>query len=226
MSPSSQVYSTRPYTIINCAMSVDGKLALPSKKPVKLSSLEDFKRVHELRNFYDGVLVGINTILIDDPKLTVKPEFVPEPKNPVRIVLDSNGRTPSDAAVLDGSAQTYIAVGKGSESRIAPNKNIELIPCSLDDDNFIDLKELLVKLRHMGIDNLLVEGGETVIYNFLKNQFVDELYIYVSNVIIGGTSSPTLAGGSGAGSENEIINLKLLSCDRMGDGILLKYLPI
>ena len=118
MSPSSQVYSFRPYTIINCAMSVDGKLALPSKKPVKLSSLEDFKRVHELRNFCDGVLVGINTILIDDPKLTVKTDFVPEPKNPVRIVLDSNGRTPSDAAVLDGIAPTYIAVGKGCESKI------------------------------------------------------------------------------------------------------------
>jgi 2,5-diamino-6-(ribosylamino)-4(3H)-pyrimidinone 5'-phosphate reductase len=92
----------RPYVIINCAMSIDGKIALANRKPLNLSSFEDFRRVHKLRNYCDGILVGINTIFEDDPKLTIKSEFVRHPSNPVRIILDSLGRTPKNAHVLDG----------------------------------------------------------------------------------------------------------------------------
>jgi 2,5-diamino-6-(ribosylamino)-4(3H)-pyrimidinone 5'-phosphate reductase len=204
-------------------MSLDGKLALPSRKPIKLSSLEDFKRVHELRNFCDGVLVGINTVLIDDPKLTVKPEFVSKIHNPIRIILDSFGRTPKNAAVLDGKAQTFIVIGNDSKPKNPMFKNAEIIYCRTNGDGMINLEEVLLKLKHRGIENLMVEGGETVIYNFLKHQLVDELYVYISNIIIGGTSTPTLAGGLGARSEDDIINLKLISNDRLGEGVLLKY---
>jgi len=219
----SQKYSSRPYTIINCAMSVDGKLALPSRKPIKLSSPEDFRRVHELRNYCDGVLVGINTIIMDNPKLTVKPEYVSNVRQPTRIILDTQARTPQDSAVLNGGAKTYIVVGKKLKSKNIGFKNAEIIYCNYDEDGKLNLKELLSILKHKGIENLLVEGGETIIYNFLKNGLTDELLIYVSNVIIGGTSAPTLAGGTGAKSADDLIKMKLLSCELMGDGLLLKY---
>jgi len=204
-------------------MSVDGKIALPSGKQIKLSSLEDFKRVHELRNYCDGVLVGINTILTDDPKLMVKSEFVPSQKHPIRIVLDTNGRTPKDAAVLDGKAPTIIVISDKLQSKDLSFKNSEIIYCPSDSNEQIELNELMLILKKRGIENLLIEGGQTVIYNFLKKRLVDELYVYISNCIIGGTKTPTLAGGEGAMSIDDIIKLELLSYERMGDGVLLQY---
>ena len=90
----------------------------------------------------------------------------------------------------------------------------------------IKLDDMLQKLKTRGINNLLVEGGETVIYNFLQYHLVDELYVYVSNVVIGGTKAPTLAGGLGAQSDDDVIKLKLISNDRLDEGILLKYLVL
>lgn len=205
-------------------MSLDGKLALPSRKPIKLSSIEDFKRVYELRNYCDAVLVGINTIIMDNPKLTVKPEFVTKHKNPIRIILDTKGRTPTNSYVLDGNAQTFIIMGEKFKDQKADFRNAEIIYCAVDDAGNINLKKLLQILRDRGIENLLVEGGETVIYNFLQNQLVNELYVYINNIVIGGTTGPTLAGGLGAQSIDEVIKLRLLSCERMGEGVLLKYL--
>jgi 2,5-diamino-6-(ribosylamino)-4(3H)-pyrimidinone 5'-phosphate reductase len=226
MSHDSSKYDLRPYIIINCAMSADGKIALPSHRPIKLSSPEDFKRVHELRNYCDGILVGINTIIMDDPKLTVKSEFVPNPRHPSRIVLDTTGRIPASAAVLNATAPTFIAMDKNHVSQKKQIENAEIIYCEVDADHLIELHNLVSILKNKGIENLLVEGGETTIYSFLKSQLVDELYVYVSNIIIGGTTTPTLAGGAGAKSSDDVIKLRLLSHERLGDGILLKYLPV
>lgn len=211
-------------------MSIDGKIALPSKRPLKLSSFEDFKRVHELRNYCDGVLVGVNTILMDDPKLTVKSDFVMEPKNPVRIVLDTHGRTPPGAKVLDGTVPSIIVMGakyRAHQPTRAPsgfeNAEILYLPTEPGYDDQIALGELMKLLKDKGTENLLVEGGETVIYNFLRKNLVDELFVYISSIVIGGSGTPTLAGGLGATSENDIIKLRLISCSQSGDGVLLNY---
>ena len=98
----------RPRVIINAAMSVDGKIALADGRGVRISNEEDLRRVHHLRAAADAVLVGVGTILKDDPKLTVKPEYA-KGRNPLRVVLDSDGKTPFGASVLDGSAPTLIA---------------------------------------------------------------------------------------------------------------------
>jgi 2,5-diamino-6-(ribosylamino)-4(3H)-pyrimidinone 5'-phosphate reductase len=206
-------------------MSIDGKIALPTKKPVKLSSLEDFRRVHELRNYCDGILVGINTILIDDPKLTVKSEFVMKPKNPIRIVLDTHGETPKSANILDGSAPTIIVMGVKYKNSGKEFKNAEIIYCPTIDQDKIDLSNLSKELMKRDILNLLVEGGETVIFSFIKAGLVDELSVYVSSKIIGGEASPTMAGGDGFEIEDDLKEFRLLSAERLGDGILLKYLP-
>ena len=206
-------------------MSIDGKIAFPSKKPVKLSSLEDFKRVHELRNYCDAILVGINTVITDDPKLTVKPEFVLKPKNPIRIVLDTNGRIPKNARVLNGQSPTYIVVGDKPKNSGLSFPNAEVLRCPVEPDIYeIDLKKLMKILYDKGIENLMVEGGESVIFSFIKARLFDELSVFISNKIIGGTDTPTLAGGAGFCSEEEIIDLKLYSIERLGDGVLLKYI--
>ena len=214
-----------PYVIVNCAMSVDGKIALPNYRQIRISNDEDIKRMYQLRNSVDAVLVGIGTVLTDDPKLTVKEKYVKNPKQPLRVVLDKECRTPHNALVVDDKTPSIIF---SSTKKNVKNykKNVEVIDISLDKEGFLDLKQVLSKLYNKGVKKLLVEGGGTVIWNFLKNNLVDELYIYIGSIIIGGAKSPTIADGYGIKNENEVINLKLISLNQLGEGILLHYKTI
>ncbi len=206
----------RPKIIINAAMSADGKIALVGGKRIKISDEADFHRVHEMRASVDGILVGINTILKDDPKLTVKEKYVPNAKNPVRVVLDSKLRIPSDARVLNGMAKTIIATTEKAEER---EINAEIIRCG---DEEVDLNCLMEELWKRGIKSVMVEGGGTVIHSFLKAGLVDEMYVFIGPLIIGG-DAPTLVEGPGARSDEEVIRLKIKSCEKLGYGILIHY---
>lgn len=207
----------RPYVIVNCAMSIDGKIALPTKVQTKISNAKDLCRVHQLRNKCDAILVGVNTILTDNPVLTVKRKYVKKPKNPVRIVLDSRGRIPGDVKVLDSKADTIIVTTEQCTRKI---KGVEMIRCG---EKKVDIEKLLPILYKKGIKRLLVEGGGAIIWSFLKGGLVDELSVFIGSMVIGGTSSPTMAGGEGAQSLGEVIPLKLKKFERLGDGVLLEY---
>ncbi len=208
----------KPYVIVNCAMSIDGKIALANRKQMRISNEEDMKRVYMLRNECDAVLVGIGTVLNDDPKLTVKEKYVKNPSQPLRIVLDSNFRTPKNAEVMSKDAPTLIV----TTCREFKEGNIEVIKCG---KGKVDLKRLMKILYERGIKKLMVEGGETVIWEFLKNGLVDELSVFIAPIIIGGKNSPTLAGGEGALSPQKIIKMRLVESKKLGDGILLKFHP-
>jgi 2,5-diamino-6-(ribosylamino)-4(3H)-pyrimidinone 5'-phosphate reductase len=209
----------RPGVLINCAMSVDGKLALPSRKQTRISSEEDMARVFRLRNECDTILVGVGTILSDDPKLTVKERYVENPKQPLRIVLDSGGRTPPEALVLNEAAPTLIITSDGCDREF---RGAETLRCG---GERVDIGRLLSILHDRGIESLLVEGGGKVIWSFISAGLFDELTIYVGSMIIGGSGSPTLADGEGALSAGGIVGLKLEGVESLGEGVLLRYLP-
>jgi 2,5-diamino-6-(ribosylamino)-4(3H)-pyrimidinone 5'-phosphate reductase len=203
--------------IINCAMSADGKIATKDRKQAAISNDTDMRRVHLLRNSVDAILVGVGTVLADNPKLTVKAKYVHDPRKPVRVVLDSKGRTPPDAKVLDGESRTIIVTAGATTKEF---KNAETIRCG---SGRVDLEELLPVLEENGIRTLLVEGGSEVIWSFLKSRLADEVYIFIGSVIIGGTSAPTPAGGDGAASLEDAVALKLKKAEVVGDGVLLRY---
>lgn len=198
-------------------MSADGKIALSTRKQTRISNEEDMKRVHDLRNQCDAILVGIGTVLSDDPKLTVKESIIPDPNHPTRIVLDSNGRIPGDAEVLSSESPTIIVVSETCERKI---DGAETIVCGKEQ---VDIPRLLEILDKKGIRTLLVEGGETMIWSFLKQKLAHELYIFVGSMIIGGIKSPTPCGGEGAKTEKDIIPLTLQEVRKIGDGVLLHY---
>jgi 2,5-diamino-6-(ribosylamino)-4(3H)-pyrimidinone 5'-phosphate reductase len=202
---------------INCAMSADGKIALKTRKQTRISNEEDKRRVHKLRNSSQAVLVGIETVLSDDPKLTVNPKYVKRPGHPIRIVLDSRGRTPKKALVLNGASPTMIVTNEKCR-RIFPNA--ETIRCGKDD---VDLEKLLGILEGRGVRTLLVEGGSRVIWSFLESRLADEVNLFVGSVVIGGEKAPTAAGGEGAASEKKLVALKLISARVLGNGVLLRY---
>jgi 2,5-diamino-6-(ribosylamino)-4(3H)-pyrimidinone 5'-phosphate reductase len=203
--------------LLNCAMSVDGKIALPTRKETKISNREDLERVHRMRNGVDAILVGIGTILTDDSKLTVSEKYAKVVKQPLRIVLDSHGRTPPTARVLNGQAKTLIVTNESCRKTF-PGSDVARFG-----KDQVDLKALIGHLEKSGIKTLLIEGGETVMWSFFRQGLVDEMSVFVGSMIIGGTTSPTLAGGEGFGSLEEAAQLKFVGCEKIGDGVLLRY---
>lgn len=203
----------RPFVHVNCAMSADGKIAGEDRKQVKISSKEDKDRVKGLRMKYDAILVGVGTILADDPHLTVKNRPVGE--NQVRIVIDPHGRTPDDARVLNDMARTVI-VTAGSCERTW--KGAEVLRCTGD----IDLDEVMDGLWHMGIESILVEGGGTTISSFFRAGLVDEYTVFVGSLIIGGKDAPTPADGVGWVMPDGL-RLAFRGCEVLGDGAVLTY---
>jgi 2,5-diamino-6-(ribosylamino)-4(3H)-pyrimidinone 5'-phosphate reductase len=204
----------RPHVTVNCAMTADGKLAGRRRRQVSISSPEDLARVKELRRSSDAILVGIGTVLSDDPHLTLK--GAAEGENPIRVVLDSMGRTPDDAMVLDGMARTIIATGEDCEKEWV---NAEVIRVG---KNRVDIGLLLTRLWDMGVRTLLVEGGGEVLWSFFSGGFVDRYSVYIGGKILGGRTAPTPVDGEGF-DDSEALALNLVECMRLGEGVLLVY---
>ncbi len=208
--------AVRPRVVINAAMSVDGKIAFYDGRPAKLSNADDTARVHRLRAEADAILVGVGTVLKDDPKLTVKPEHS-KGRNPLRVILDSDGKTPDHAHVLDGAADTLVATTLDCTREFA---RAQVFRAGKDE---VDLVALLDHLTQRGVKFLLVEGGSTVIWSLLRQRLADELKVFVASTVLGGHAAPTLTGGPGVRSLEESFRLDLVKAERLGDGLLLEY---
>ncbi len=181
-----------------------------------MSNEEDLRRVHALRAGSDAILVGVGTVLMDDPKLTVRREYA-KGRSPLRIVLDSGGRTPRGAQVLDGKAPTLIVT---TEDCVRTFPAAEVFRCGKEE---VDLELLLDHLASRGIRTLLVEGGSAVIWSFLHEGLADELKVFVASKALGGKSTPTLAGGEGAAMLAGAVRLAFSRMSAVGDGVLLEY---
>jgi 2,5-diamino-6-(ribosylamino)-4(3H)-pyrimidinone 5'-phosphate reductase len=219
----------RPFIFINSAMSADGKLSTKERKQVKISGKLDFERVDELRANADAIMVGIGTVLADDPSLTVKsPErkaarkAAGKSENPVRIVVDSAARTPLDADIFKkGEGLRIIAVSNSAPAEKVKRLEEKALVIRTGAHR-VDLTELAAKLREMGINILMVEGGATLNWGMISAGIVDEIYTFVGNLIIGGKTAPTFTDGEGF-SEAELLGLELLSAEKIEEGILLKW---
>ncbi|MDD1718131.1 MAG: 2,5-diamino-6-(ribosylamino)-4(3H)-pyrimidinone 5'-phosphate reductase [Methanoregulaceae archaeon] len=220
----------RPRVIVNVAMSADGKLSTIHRRQVRISGKEDFLRVDRLKAGSDAVLVGIGTVLADDPSLTVKDPLLREQRvatgqdpNPVRIVVDSAGKIPMDADILHkGEGKRVIAVSsQASEECIRALEPYAIVIRAGDQQ--VDIKKLLEDLGVIGIRQVMVEGGGNIIWSFFAAGLVDELYSYIGNMIIGGQNAPTLAEGTGFTEENSFVRLSLHEMERLDQGVLLHW---
>lgn len=210
------------YVFVNAAVSADGKLSDIRRGQVALSSSEDFERVDRLRAEADAILVGVGTVLADDPSLTVKDDDRrAEGGNPTRVVLDSRARTPTDAAVLDDEAETVVAVtDEADDGRVSALGNPADVVRPESPDDRVDVRALLDELDRRGVESLMVEGGGETIASFLDAGVVDELTVYVAPVFVGGRDAPTLVDGDGF---VEYVDATLRDVERLGEGVLLSY---
>jgi 2,5-diamino-6-(ribosylamino)-4(3H)-pyrimidinone 5'-phosphate reductase len=220
----------RPYVVVNVAMSADGKLSTVERRQVKISGEQDFLRVDRLKAGSDAIMVGIGTVLADDPSLTVKREECREERrrrgvdeNPVRVVVDSTGRIPLNASILHkGTGRRIVAVSlKADAGRVAVLKQHATVVIAGVDE--VDLPALLDELGTMGIQRLMVEGGGTLIGGLFRSGLVDELYTFIGNIIIGGKDAPTPTDGTGFFKESEFTKLTLTEAHRIEAGILLHW---
>ncbi|MGB9814864.1 MAG: RibD family protein [Thermoplasmata archaeon] len=211
------VFTMRPHVIINFAMSIDGRIALSTGEQTRLSDEEDMRRVHMLRNSVDAILVGIGTVLSDDPSLTVKEKYVENPGRPARVILDSRLRIPDNARVLDGRSRTIIYTLSGEERNI--NAEIRRMH-----GERIELKQVLEDLYSLGIRRLMVEGGSTVLGSFIKERLYDEMFIFIAPFFIG-PDAPPAARMETASRLEEMVNVKIVESGHLGNGILLRILP-
>lgn len=218
----------RPFVFINAAMSADGKIATVDHKQTRISGSIDFDRMDELRASSDAVMVGIGTVLSDNPSLTVKSKDRTEKRcasglkeNPARIIVDSTARTPVDADIFKkGEGKRIIAVSENAPSeKVRELSNLaEIIYAG---EKSVDLEKLLIELKKRGIKRLMVEGGATLNWALISGRLVDEIYTFVGNIILGGKNAPTLVDGKGY--TRDFTSLKLISCEKLEDGILIKW---
>jgi 2,5-diamino-6-(ribosylamino)-4(3H)-pyrimidinone 5'-phosphate reductase len=211
----------RPYVILNAAMTLDGKIATRTGSS-EISGPEDLKRVHQIRKENEAIMVGINTVLVDDPRLTVHKISSTNSDNPLRVVVDSQARTPGDARILNNNAPTLIAVSKK-----APSENVEklkekaeVIFCGEDK---VDLVDLMEKLKIKGINSLMLEGGATLNFSMLKNGLVDEVRVCIAPMIVGGSKARTLVDGEGFDYMKDAVKLELKKSYSLDKDFILEY---
>lgn len=210
----------RPHVILNAAMTLDGKIATAAGDS-EISCEADLDRVHRLRARVDAIMVGIGTVLADDPSLTVRRV---EGKNPTRVVIDSRAKTPPNARVLNRSAQTIIAVTKDAPEREVKKLRATGAKVLRSGKKEVDLKNVLKKLRSLGVRRLLLEGGSTLNWSMFKQGLVDELRIAVAPRVVGGDRAKSLVGGRGFAKISGGVKLKLLNVRKVGEDLLLTYL--
>jgi len=212
---------SRPYIILSAAISLDGKIATRTGRS-NLSSRKDTRRIHKLRNTVDAILVGRNTVTIDNPILSLH-EI--KGKNPTRIILDSRGILASNSKILKTCSEipTIVAVSKKCTKK---NLNrlrkfpIDVIICG---ENFINIRRLMKLLKKKKINKILLEGGGITNWSFIKQSLIDEAIITVTPFLVGGEGSRSLVEGYGFSKIENAMKLKLRKVSRMKNELVLFY---
>ena len=212
------------HVILSAAISVDGKISTRSNDS-KLSSQDDIIRLHKLRSKVDAILIGKNTLLQDDPLLTVRHT---KGKNPTRIILDSKGTISKNSKIIKTSDKipTIIAVSKKiTKVNLSKLKKLP-VEIIISGENSVNLKLLIKKLSTKKIETILVEGGGTVNWEFIKNNIFDELIITLSPYLIGGNDATSLVEGKGFSKIVNSPNLKLKSVKRLKNHLVINYIKV
>lgn len=228
--------------ILNAATSIDGKIATVNGD-TKISSVLDLKRVHGLRRETDVILVGISTVINDDPLLTIRYGMNKKgTKNPIRIIIDSKARIPMHSKIVKTANQIETRLVVTSK---APSKNLKKLEerglkiivldkgtkedradrenKRKDNREKVDLKKLFNQLEKEGISNVLVEGGGEINWSIIKDNLFDEMIITISPLIIGGKRAISLVGGEGYKTINDSIKIKLSRIQKKSNGEIILY---
>jgi diaminohydroxyphosphoribosylaminopyrimidine deaminase/5-amino-6-(5-phosphoribosylamino)uracil reductase len=214
----------RPHVTLKAAMTLDGKIADAHGVSRWITGEAARAEAHQLRSEVDAIVVGHATVEHDDPALTVRRE-APWPREPLRIVLDTQARTPTTARVITAAtaARAVIAVGSAAPAgRVAAleRAGATVLRCGGSEGN-VDVRELLVALFEREVRGVLVEGGGEVAASFLDAGLVDRVVLFVAPLLLGGRTAASVVGGGGRDLK-EAVRLEALAVRRVGDDLLIE----
>ena len=234
----------KPYVIMKYAMTMDGKIATYSEKSRWITGEESRARVHLDRHRYSAIMVGVNTVIKDDPMLNarieeiknivdisefenygiIKSEDSYKLSQPIRIICDTSLRTPLDSKILK-TAKEYKTIIVTCSDDIFKIKKFEEKGCHLitqKSSNKINLEKLMETLGRMKIDSIILEGGASLNWSAMNEGIVDMVQSYISGKIFGGLGAQTAISGKGIEDPNDSFNLNIKSISRYGEDILVE----
>ena len=218
-----------PFTIAKFAMTLDGKIATHTGDSRWVTGAEARRYAHEMRRGCDAIMVGVNTVLRDDPQLTARDgDDKPLEHQPLRIVLDSRACTPPDARLLKQPGPTIIAATHPPDENVGPlmHAGAEVLQIPATKQGMVNPSALLGVLGARGVVRVLVEGGGTLLGSLFDLGAVDKVAAFIAPVIIGGISAPTAVGGEGAASMSQAIRLGRVRVEQIGEDMLMVGYPL
>lgn len=212
----------KPFVVLKAAMTLDGKIATATGQSKWITNETSRAYGYKLRDIYDGIMVGINTVIEDNPMLTAR---VDGGKNPIRIVVDSSLRIDINANVVqDKSAKTIVATtDKADKDKILKlqAQDVDVIVVDKDENDKVDIEKLLDILGQQNICSILVEGGATLSGSFVAKKLVDKVYFFIAPKIIGGKEAKTPVAGTGILNLQEALTLKDIQIEKLEEDILI-----
>lgn len=217
------IQNKTPFVVMKYAMTMDGKIATASGLSQWITGEKARENVHEDRHRYRAIMVGVGTVLADDPLLTCR---IPNGRNPIRIICDTHLRTPPQAKVVKTIAEAPTILATCCESpkvqRVFLESGCEVITVSKTCDGHLDLQELMLELGRRKIDSILLEGGGTLNWSALKSGIVHRVQAYLAPKLFGGATAKSPVSGEGVHSPNEAYRLTRPTIRQLGDDILLE----
>ena len=203
------ILKKEPFVLLKSAMTLDGKIATAGGESKWITNEASREHSHFLRNQYMSILVGIGTVLADNPKLTCR---VPGGKDPIRVVIDSHLRIPEDAMILEDQEQagTYIfttAHASQEKKQRLSDRGIRVIEAE-GSDGEVDLKKVFAYLGEEGIDSVLVEGGSKIAGSVVRAHLADRVITYIAPKLIGGEDAKSAVGGEGIRKLSDAMELE------------------
>ncbi len=214
----------KPYVILSAAMTLDGKIATKTGSS-EISGEKDLERVHKLRSDMDAIMVGIGTVLVDDPRLTVHKVPAKKEDNPIRVIVDSKARTPLNSRILNADAKTIIAVGNNADPFKINNLSDKVdVLVTNGEKGEVNLMELMDYLKNIGVNSLMLEGGATLNFSMFNEGLIDEIRVCVAPMIAGGKFAKTLVDGEGFDKMKDAVKLSFKESYILEGDLVLTYL--
>lgn len=215
----------RPFVVFKTAMTLDGKIATITNASRWITGERSRKSVHLMRQQLSAVMVGVDTVIADDPLLNIR--LKGQWKNPLKVVADSRLRIPAAAKLLTNDPQlVLVATTKSADPEKI--KNIERMGAQViicpEKAGKVDLSFLMQSLGTMGVDSVLLEGGSTLAFSALQKGIVDKVIAFIAPKILGGEMAPSPVGGSGIENMDEAINLQTMNIRKMGKDLMIEAL--
>ena len=213
----------QPFVLLKSAMTLDGKIATVTNASRWITGEASRKLVHLLRQQLSAVMIGVNTVIYDDPLLNIRLKGTW--KNPLKVIADTHGRIPMDAKVLKNDPQLTIVaateLADPQKLKQIERMGAQVLICPLK-GNRVDLGFVVNALGSMGADSLMIEGGSTLAFSALQERIVDKVISFIAPKILGGSKAPTSVGGIGIEKMEDAINLVNMRTRKVGSDLMIE----